>query len=259
MSRRFDARTVLISGGARGMGASHAAGFLEEGANVVIGDVRDDEGGELVSKLGERARYVHLDVSDPDQWTDAVAVAEATFGPVSVLVNNAGFGGRDTLVDTSPDEWRRVLSVNLDGSFYGIRATVPSMRRFGGGAIVNTSSYAGLAGTPLNGSYAASKFALRGLTRTAAFELAADNIRVNSIHPGYIQTPLIAGVSPEAVGLQKKLAMPRFGQPEEVTKMVLFVCSDDASYSTGAEFVVDGGWSAGSPIPVRGSEPLGSL
>ena len=256
MTGRFESRTVLISGGARGMGASHAAGFVAEGANVVIGDVRDEEGQALADELGDRVMYVHLDVSDPDQWSRAVTAAESTYGAISVLVNNAGFGGRDTLVDTTPEDWRRVLSVNLDGSFYGIRATVPSMRAYGGGAIVNTSSYAGLRGTPLNGSYATSKFALRGLTKTAAFELAPDNIRVNSVHPGYVQTPLLDGQTPETMGLRWKLAMPRFGQPEEVTKMVLFVCSDDASYSTGAEFVVDGGWSAGSPIPVRSGEPI---
>ncbi len=255
MPGRFDGRTVLISGGARGMGASHARGFCAEGANVVIGDVRDDAGQQLAGELGPAARYVHLDVTSEDDWTKAVAFAEEAYGPLAVLVNNAGVGGGGQLVDIELQEWRRVLSVNLDGCFLGIKAAVPSMRRGGGGAIANISSLAGLVGTPLSGPYTASKFALRGLTKVAALELGREGIRVNSVHPGYVQTPILMGLTAEQAGVDLKLALPRMAQPSEVTRMVLFICSDEASYSTGAEFVVDGGWSAGAPISIGANKP----
>lgn len=255
MSQRFNDTTVLITGGARGMGAEHARGFHAEGASVVVADILDDDGQALAGELGDRARYVSLDVTEPDQWEAAVATAEDAYGPVGVLVNNAGIGGPPTTVaDTDPDEWRKVMAVNLDGVFYGIRAVVPSMRKAGGGSIVNISSFAGLEGTPLSNAYSASKFAVRGLTKTAAFELGRENIRVNSVHPGYIETPILGGLSPEDAGLDLKLALPRMAQPEEVTKLVLFVASTDASYSTGSEFVIDGGWSAGDPFPIAANE-----
>jgi 3alpha(or 20beta)-hydroxysteroid dehydrogenase len=255
MPGRFDGRTALISGGARGMGASHARGFCDEGANVIIADVLDDAGQELADELGKAARFVHLDVTSLDDWTRAVAFAEETYGPLAVLVNNAGVGGGGQLVDIELDEWRRVLSVNLDGCFLGIKAVVPSMRRNGGGAIANISSLAGLVGTPLSGPYTTSKFALRGLTKVAALELGREGIRVNSVHPGYIETPILMGLTAEQAGVDLKLALPRMAQPNEVTRMVLFICSDEASYSTGAEFVVDGGWSAGAPISIGSNKP----
>ncbi|SOD72152.1 3alpha(or 20beta)-hydroxysteroid dehydrogenase [Jatrophihabitans sp. GAS493] len=256
MTGRFDGQTILITGGSRGMGASHARGFIAEGANVVIGDVLDDEGHTVAAELGPRCHYLHLDVSDPDQWAAAVTATEAKYGPIAVLINNAGFGTASLLADTSTEDWRGVLSVIIDGTFYGIRAAVPSIRRNGGGAIINISSYAGLAGTPLSGSYTTSKFALRGLTRVAAMELGCDNIRVNSIHPGYVATPALTGLTPEMAGLRNKLAIVRMAESEEVTKMVLFVASEDAAYCTGSEFVIDGGWSAGSPVPIGASEAL---
>ena len=255
MPGRFDGRTVLISGGARGMGASHARGFSAEGANVAIADVLDDAGRALADELGKTALYVHLDVTSLDDWTKGVAAAEEAFGPLAVLVNNAGVGSGGQLVDIDLAEWRRVLSVNLDGCFLGIKAAVPSMRRGGGGAIANISSLAGLVGTPLSGPYTTSKFALRGLTKVAALELGREGIRVNSVHPGYIETPILHGLTPEQAGVDLKLALPRMAQPAEVTRMVLFICSDEASYSTGAEFVIDGGWSAGAPISIGSNKP----
>jgi 3alpha(or 20beta)-hydroxysteroid dehydrogenase len=253
---RFSGKTVLVTGGARGMGASHARGFADEGAQVVIADILDDPGQALAEQIGAAARYVHLDVSQPDQWENAINITEAAFGPLGVLVNNAGIGGGGgQLADISTADWRRVLEVNLDGSFYGIRAAIPSLRRNGGGAIANISSLCGLIGSPLSGAYTTSKFALRGLTRVAAIEYGRENIRVNSIHPGYVETPILRGLTAEQAGVDLKLSLPRMAQPEEVTKMVLFVCSDDASYSTGAEFVVDAGWSAGAPIPIGANAP----
>jgi 3alpha(or 20beta)-hydroxysteroid dehydrogenase len=250
MTTRFDGQAVLITGGARGMGEAHVRGFVAEGARVVIADVLDEEGTELAEQLGDSAMYVHLDVSDEAQWRSVVERAEEAFGPLRVLVNNAGIGGVPAaLVDTDIDVWRRVHAVNLDGTFLGIKTVVPSMLRGGaGGAIVNISSFAGLMGSPLIGAYGASKFAVRGLTKTAAMELGPNGIRVNSVHPGYIRTPLLDGVPDEAV--HGRLAIERVATPADVTPVVLFAASSDAGYCTGAEFVVDGGWSAGEPSPI---------
>jgi 3alpha(or 20beta)-hydroxysteroid dehydrogenase len=246
---RFRDRTVFITGGARGMGASHARAFADEGARVVIADVLDDEGTALAAEIGDSARYVHLDVSDEQQWVDVVAEAETSFGPIRVLVNNAGIGGSPTtLMDTDTGEWKKVLAVNLDGTFFGIKTVAPSMIRAGGGAIVNVSSFAGLLGSPFLGSYAASKFAVRGVTKVAAMELGQFGITVNSVHPGFIRTPLIEGIPDDVV--HGRLAIARMATPEDVTPMVLFAASDGAAYCTGTEFVVDGGWAAGEPTPI---------
>jgi len=250
MTNRFDGSTVLVTGGARGMGESHVRGFVAEGARVVIADVLDDEGAALSDELGGAAVYFHLDVSDECQWQAIIQRTESAFGPVDVLVNNAGISGVPaSLLDTDLDVWRRVLAVNLDGTFLGIKTAAPSMLRGGrGGAIVNISSFAGLIGSPLIGAYAASKFAIRGLTKTAAMELGPHGIRVNSVHPGYIRTPLLEGISDEAV--HGRLAIERVATPADVTPVVLFAASPDAGYCTGAEFAVDGGWSAGEPSPI---------
>jgi len=250
MTTRFDGMTVVVTGGARGMGEAHVRGFVAEGARVVVTDVLDEEGHALAEELGDAAMYVHLDVSDEAQWRSVVQRADESFGPVHVLVNNAGIGGVPTaLVDTDIDVWHRVLAVNLDGTFLGIKTVVPSMLRGGvGGAIVNISSFAGLMGSPLLGAYGASKFAVRGLTKTAAMELGPHGIRVNSVHPGYIRTPILEGIPDEAI--HGRLAIERVATPADVTPVVLFVASSDAGYCTGAEFAVDGGWSAGEPTPI---------
>ncbi|WP_305783243.1 glucose 1-dehydrogenase [Symbioplanes lichenis] len=246
---RFERRTVIVTGGARGMGATHARGFVAEGARVVIADVLDDEGKALAGELGEAALYRHLDVTDEQQWAALVEETTATFGAPTVLINNAGIGGSGTLVEEKTlEDWRRLLGVNLDGVFLGTRAVIPAMRGAGGGAIVNISSFAGLIGTPNAADYTTSKFAVRGFTKAVAMEVAPYGIRVNSVHPGYIRTPILGPLGDEVV--HGKIALDRMAAPEEVTKMVLFVASDDASYSTGAEFVIDGGWSAGSPVGI---------
>ncbi|TCN44180.1 3alpha(or 20beta)-hydroxysteroid dehydrogenase [Kribbella orskensis] len=243
---RFDNKTVIVTGGALGMGASHARGFVEEGARVVIGDVLEEEGKAAADELGDRAIFVRLDVASEEDWAAAVAAAEDAFGPVSVLINNAGIptgsGHAELIEDTDVASWRRVIDVNLTGPFLGIRAVVPSMRKAGGGVIVNVGSALAMKCAPGLGSYVASKWGLRGLSKAAAVELGRYNIRVNSIHPAAVRTRLSAG--PEAKALveaSKTWAIPRIAEPEEITRLALFVASDEASYSTGGEFVADGG------------------
>ena len=248
--KRFENRTVIVTGGARGMGASHARGFIAEGANVVIADVVDQEGQSLADELGDRAIFSRLDVTSEADWAATVTAAENAFGPVSVLVNNAGIVHFARIADTEPADWSRVIDINLTGTYLGIRALASSMRKAGGGAIVNISSGAGMSGAFGLGAYVASKWGVRGLTKTAALELARDKIRVNSIHPGATRTTMAAQPDVEAVmaASVKNLAIPRIAEPEELTRLVLFVASDEASFSTGSEFIADGGALLG-PVP----------
>ena len=248
--KRFANRTVIVTGGARGLGASHARGFVAEGANVVIADVLEREGRTLAGELGDHALFSHLDVTSERDWAATVAVAENAFGPVSVLVNNAGIVRFGAIGETEPAAWRQVIDINLTGTYLGIRAIVPSMRKAGAGAIVNTSAGAGMTATFGVGAYATSKWGVRGLTKTAALELARDNIRVNSIHPGNVRTPMVGGSAAAAAGAGavRDLAIPRIAAPEEITQLLLFVASDAASFSTGSEFIADGGQLLG-PVP----------
>lgn len=230
-------QVVLITGGARGMGAEHARQLVGVGAKVMITDVLDAEGRALADELGDNATYLHLDVTDEAQWREVVAATEVTFGPVEHLVNNAGIVTFAPIEAMSLAEWQRTIDINLTGCWLGMHVTVPSIKRAGGGSIVNVSSTAGLQGYANIGAYVASKWGLRGLTKTAALELAPFGIRVNSIHPGPIRTPMTANLDASTM-----LAQPiaRFGEPAEVTAMLLFVLAD-ATYTTGHEFVIDGG------------------
>ena len=248
--KRFENRTVIVTGAARGMGGSHARGFVAEGANVVIADVVEQEGQSLADQLGDGAIFSRLDVTSEADWAATVTAAENAFGPVSVLVNNAGIVHFAPIADTTLADWSRVIDINLTGTYLGIRALVSSMRKAGGGAIVNISSGAGMSGAFGLGAYVASKWGVRGLTKTAALELARDKIRVNSIHPGATRTTMAAQPDVEAVmaASVRGLAIPRIAEPEELTRLVLFVASDEASFSTGSEFIADGGALLG-PVP----------
>ncbi|WP_410586144.1 glucose 1-dehydrogenase [Amycolatopsis sp. lyj-23] len=245
---RFDNQTVLVTGGTGGQGSSHVRAFHAEGANVVIGGTDAGRGAALADELGTRARFTRLDVTDESSWPAAVRAAESAFGGLNVLVNNAGVQNPPaTIEDTDPATWSRILDVNLTGTFLGIKAAAPALRRAGGGAIVNIASTMGLGGTAHYAPYVASKWAVRGLSRTAAVELGRDHIRVNTIHPGVISTPFIhepaAGAAAAIADFYspEPFAVPRLGEPADVTRLLLFLTSSDASFITGSEYVVDGG------------------
>ncbi|MGW7691348.1 glucose 1-dehydrogenase [Streptomyces asiaticus] len=247
---RLDGRVALISGGARGQGEAEARRFVAEGASVLIGDVLDEEGRKVADDLGAAAHYTHLDVTNPEHWSAAVDLAVRNFGKLDALVNNAGIARFGALQDFPLDDYQRVVQVNQVGTFLGMQAVIPAMRTAGGGTIVNISSTAGLAGVTGTIAYTASKFAVRGMTKVAAIELGPLGIRVNSVHPGGVDTPM----NDQAVDIDladpsgdpnAKLPMGRIGRPEEVANMVLFLTSDESSYSTGSEFVADGGMLAG--------------
>jgi 3alpha(or 20beta)-hydroxysteroid dehydrogenase len=245
---RLDGKVAIITGAAMGQGATEAAAFVAEGARVLIADVADQEGSALADELGDAARYARLDVRRADQWSAAVQVAEDAFGPVSVLVNNAGILRSARLPDVDPTEFRQVLEVNLVGPFLGIQAVVPSMERAGGGSIVNISSTGGLVGMPGLAAYTSSKHGLTGLTKTAAIDLGPRSIRVNSVHPGGILTPMSTfGELEEAAFDPYVAALPikRMGRPEDVAPLVVFLASDESAYCTAGEYLVDGGSLAG--------------
>ncbi|EID11928.1 3-alpha-(or 20-beta)-hydroxysteroid dehydrogenase [Mycobacterium xenopi RIVM700367] len=240
---RVDGKVALISGAARGMGASHARLLVSEGAKVVIGDILDDEGKALADELGEATRYVHLDVTQPDQWDAAVTTAVQDFGKLDVLVNNAGIVALGQLKKFDLAKWQKVIDVNLTGTFLGMRAAVDPMIAAGGGSIINVSSIEGLRGAPMVHPYVASKWAVRGLSKSAALELASHKIRVNSIHPGFIRTPMTKHIPDDLV----TIPLGRPATSIEVSTFVLFLASDESAYATGAEFVVDGGLVADVP------------
>jgi 3alpha(or 20beta)-hydroxysteroid dehydrogenase len=241
---RLDGKVAIITGAARGQGEAEARLFAAEGARVVVADVLADEGAAVASSLGSAAAFAPLDVTSEDQWQAAVSLAEERFGPVNVLVNNAGVLLFQSIDKTDPADFERIMRVNVHGVFLGIRAVTPSMERAGRGSIVNISSTAGLTGLPFLGAYVASKWAVRGLTKTAAIDLGGKGIRVNSVHPGGIDTPMLAGTSPDAP-FYRRLPVPRMGQADEAARAVLFLASDEASYTTGAELAVDGGATCG--------------
>ncbi|MFW5641190.1 MAG: SDR family oxidoreductase [Roseicyclus sp.] len=228
---------VIVTGGARGIGAATARLLAAEGAQVMLTDVLDDEGEAAAAEIGGGALYRHLDVTDAQAWAEAVAAAEEAFGGVNALFNNAGIVHFASVVDCAPDDFRRVLDINLTGVFLGIRASAPAIARSGGGTIVNTSSTAGLQGYGGLAAYVASKWGVRGITKAAALDLAPDGIRVLSLHPGPIRTPMTDDLGDEVAGAQP---IPRFGEPEEVARMARFMFRE-ATYSTGSEFTIDGG------------------
>ncbi|MFB9516865.1 glucose 1-dehydrogenase [Streptomyces purpureus] len=242
-------KTVLITGAARGLGAAAAEAAVSAGARVVVTDVLGDEGKATAARLGERARFVHHDVTSEESWRAALAYATAEFGAVDGLVNNAGIAAGSLLESESVEQFRRVLDVNLTGVFIGMRTVVPAMKENGGGSIVNISSAAGLMGLALTAGYGASKWGVRGLTKIGAVELGTARIRVNSVHPGVTYSPMTEPIGVErGEGKYPNTPMGRIGEAEEIAGAVVFLLSDAASYVTGAELAVDGGWTAGPTV-----------
>jgi cyclopentanol dehydrogenase len=248
MAGRLDGKVALISGAARGMGECEARLFVREGAKVVLGDVLEEVGQKATQDIrqqGGAATFVRLDVTAESDWQQAVATAEREYGKLNILVNNAGIVRMAPLHETSLEAWNEVININQTGVFLGMKHAIPAMRRVGGGSIINISSVAGLVGLPNIPAYQASKGAVRLLTKNAAVQYAQDNIRVNSIHPGRIETPMTANLTPERRQLVLGLTpLGRDGKPEEVGYGVLFLAPDEASYVTGAELVIDGGFTA---------------
>ena len=259
---RLEGKVAIISGGARGQGAAEARLFAREGAAVIIGDILDDDGLKLEAEIRETgglATYVHLDVTQNDQWESAVSRAVSEYGKLDILVNNAGITGMEggdspasaKIDGTDTVQWGRILDVNGKGVFLGTRAAIPAMRAAGGGSIINISSIAGMIaigpGSGRSASYAASKGAVRLLTKSSAVQYGPENIRCNSVHPGFIVTPMTQPFLDQPGGREWGLnqgALNRLGTPEDIANGVLFLASDESSFMTGSEMVIDGGWTA---------------
>ena len=267
---RVTGKVAIVTGAARGQGAAEARLLVAEGAQVMLTDILDNEGQQLATELGPQASYQHHDVSNEDEWLSVVKQTETHFGPVQILVNNAGILGVNALTKTTVEEYMRIIEVNQLGVFLGMKHVADSMKKAGGGSIINISSIDGLIGMSYSYAYVASKFAVRGMTKCAAIELGPHNIRVNSVHPGGIDTPMIedlgelltnnhpAGAdqpsstglnvgnnSSEEGGIGSNVPLGRIGTPEEAARLILFLASDESSYSSGSEFIIDGGMTAG--------------
>jgi cyclopentanol dehydrogenase len=244
---RLEGKVALISGAAKGQGAEEVALFAAEGAQVIFGDILDDLGLEVEKKItsaGQNAKYMHLDVTNAQDWEKAIRLAESEYGTLDILVNNAGIALPQDYLDVSSEDWDRTMEINSKGVFLGIKYAVPAMQRAGGGSIVNISSIAGIVGRPLSSpAYAASKGAVRILTKSTAGRFASENIRCNSVHPGPINTDMIRSVThsvdPESrVG---SIPLGRIGESIDVAYGVLYLASDESSFVTGIELVIDGG------------------
>ena len=248
---RLEGKVAFISGGARGMGETEARLFAENGAKVVIGDVLEAEGRQVaadISGSGGDAMFVPLDVTSESDWERAVAATVERYGRLDVLVNNAGISGRSMVEDTRVEDWERVMDINAKGVFLGTRCAIPEMQKVGGGSIINISSQLGLVGTDNSSpQYQASKGAVRIFTKTTAIQYAADGIRANSVHPGPIVTPMTEErrADPATRELMlSRIPLARYGQPIDVAYGVLYLASDESSFVTGSELVIDGGWTA---------------
>jgi 3alpha(or 20beta)-hydroxysteroid dehydrogenase len=238
---RASGRTALVTGAARGIGAAIAERLTSEGARVVLADVLDEDGTALAGRLGDGASYVHLDVTDRAQWAEAVAKASAPSGGLDILVNNAGIVNFGSIEEYSYEQWDHVINVNLNGVFNGIKAAIPALKASGNASVVNISSIAGIRGYEALPGYTASKFGVTGLTKSAALDLARYGIRVNSVHPGAVLTPMTEGLALTT----SHVALNRVGQPEEIAELVLYLSGAESSFVTGAQFVIDGGETAG--------------
>lgn len=252
--RGLEGKVAIVTGGARGMGRCTAERLIEEGARVVCSDVLEAEGKQTADELGDAARFRVHDVTQEDSWAEVIAYAEREFGQLDVLVNNAGILTFGKVDEFDLDDYRRLIDVNQLGVFLGMKHAAPAMRRSGGGSIVNISSVEGIGGGQFLTGYSGTKFSIRGMTRSAAWDLGGDGIRVNSVHPGAIRTAMIEGqpgFGQEAIDFMgSRTALRRMGQPTEVAAVVAFLASDDAGYVTAAEYVVDGGVSAHSGFAI---------
>jgi 3alpha(or 20beta)-hydroxysteroid dehydrogenase len=244
---RLSGKRAIVTGGAQGQGAAIARAFVAEGAQVAIADIAVEPGEALAAELGDGAIFVKHDVSSEESWTAVVQAAEAAFGPVNVLVNNAGILRFGDILSQSLEEFELVWRINMFGTFLGTRAVAQTMAENGGGSIVNASSIEGLAGMAFLTSYTSSKFAIRGFTKAAALELGPRNIRVNSVHPGMIDTGMTRGVGADDAAMEfgaNKVALKRVGHPEDIAPLYVYLASEESSFVTGAEFAIDGGASA---------------
>ncbi|WP_312168200.1 glucose 1-dehydrogenase [Microbacterium sp.] len=239
----LNGRVALVTGGARGIGAAYVRALHAAGARVVVADILEDEGRALVGELGERALFATLDVTDEAQWAEAVDAAVRAFGSLDVLVNNAGIANAAPIEHLTTEKWNAVIAVNLTGTFFGCRAVVPVMKQQGRGSIINISSVEGMRGSPGLHGYTAAKFGVRGLAASLAVELGPFGIRVNSVHPGFITTSMTSRIDPAHLDIP----LGRPGEPEDLAGTIVFLASDASSFTSGAEFVVDGGMIAGIP------------
>ena len=248
---RLEGKVALISGGARGQGAAEAKLFAGEGAKVVFGDILDDLGKQVeaeIHEVGGEALYVHLDVTNAADWASAVEAAVSRYGRLDVLVNNAGITIRKNVEDTTEEDWDRIMAINAKGVFLGTKQAIPAMRESGGGSIVNISSTAGLVGSPYSGaSYAATKGAVRLFTKATAIQYATEGIRCNSVHPGLLETPMTQDMLADAAHREERtqrIPLGRVGTAEDIAYGVLYLASDESSFVTGSELVIDGGATA---------------
>ena len=247
---RVTGKVALVSGAARGIGAATAKLLAQEGAAVILGDVLEVEGNQTAAEMvaaGGRATFLPLDVANADSWQQVIAVAVAAYGKLDILVNNAGISGRAAVAETDVETWERVLEINGKGVFLGVRAAIPELRKAGGGSIINISSIYGIVGSETSAAYHASKGAVRIFTKAAAIQYAADGIRVNSVHPGFVDSPMTAAshAIPEVHDLRiSRTPLGRMGTPEDIAAGILYLASDESSFVTGSELVIDGGVTA---------------
>ena len=245
---RLDGKVAIITGASQGMGEAHARRFVAEGAKVVMTDLNDERGEKIAAELGENAVFIKADAASLADWRRVVAETEATFGPDTVLINNAGIIGPIAgTVELEEEDYLTVCAVNQHSQYYGMKSVIPSMQRAGGGSIVNVSSMAGIVsivGSP-NLAYVGSKFASRGMTKHVAIQYGKDNIRANSVHPGYIKTPMMAAATDdEGGGIASVVPLGRMAEPDEVARLMVWLASDESSYITGTEQIIDAGLTA---------------
>ena len=241
---RLEGKIAIITGAAQGMGAAHARRFIKEGAKVVLTDLNEEKGQVLAEELGNHAFFLKHNVTKAEEWESVIKETEAKFGPVDILVNNAGITAAKSILQMTEEDYRRIVDINQVSVFLGIKTIIPSMQKAGGGSIINISSINGIVGGAVG--YTDTKFAVRGITKAAAVECTHYGIRVNSVHPGVIATPMVVQEDTKNAveEFSKHIPLKRVAQPEEVTNIVLYLASDESSYSTGAEFIVDGGLTA---------------